>query len=109
MKNFTEFKKDIERDLMLQIIMHMKRHTLTTKKAQKLAQEFLPTLKNSTIETFLDDLSKLSYNYKEIRDVFMKYAQQYEDTIVTERLEKMSHLIAENDIEKAVQVGRGQA
>jgi hypothetical protein len=108
MNTIATYKTNIQRDLLYQVILHMKRQELSTPSAQRLAQEFLLTLKSTTIEEFLDELAKLARKYKEIDEVFTHYAKDFEETVVNERLMRMSQLIASNDIEMALKAGRGE-
>lgn len=109
MNTITTYKTNVQRDLLYQVILHMRRHELSDQSAQSLAQEFLPTLKSETIETFLDELAKLARKYKEVEEVFMHYAKEFEKTVVNDRLIKMSQLIAKNEIDMALKAGRGEA
>lgn len=107
MQNIKTFKSHVQRDLLFQIINNMKRERLSSSEAQMLAKDFLPLLESNSVEEMLSSLSLLSKSYKEVAEVFYIYANEYEKTIVPQKLEEMSKYIAQNDIESAIIIAKG--
>ncbi len=107
MQNLKTFKSHVQRDLLFQIINNMKRERLKSNDAQMLAKDFLPLLESNSVEEMLSSLALLSKNYTEVAEVFVIYAQEYEKTVVPQKLEEISERIAQNDIEGAIKIAKG--
>ncbi|HRN96135.1 MAG TPA: hypothetical protein PLD54_01675 [Candidatus Levybacteria bacterium] len=87
MKNFEEFKKDIERELMVKIIMGLRYGKISQSKAETLAQEYLELMEVSNTDELFTNMSKLIERYSEMLEVYLKTATEY----FTQRKEELLH------------------
>lgn len=104
---FERFVSDVERDLLFQIIVHMKHREMTGEEAQKVAKEFLTLLPVVDKEDLLKKLGILSQAHKGAREVFLKYAAPSEEEQRLIKIQTMSEHIKNGDIEKAITVAKG--
>lgn len=79
MKQFNDFKKDIERELMIKIIIGLRHGNISQAKAQRLAQEYLSVTNAENSEELFTNMGKLVEKYSEILEVYLKTANEYFD------------------------------
>ncbi len=79
MKQFQEFKQDIERELMIKIIIGLRHGKISQSRAQKLAQEYLNLTNASNADELFNNMSKIIERYSEILEVYIKTATEYFD------------------------------
>lgn len=77
MKQFNDFKRDIERELMIKIIIGLRHGKISQAKAQKLAQEYLVIMKAVNSDELFTNMGKLVGMYSEILEVYLKTANEY--------------------------------
>ncbi len=77
MKNFETYKKDIERELMVKIIMGLRHGSLSQKKAQTIAQEYLVLMSAKNTDELFECMGKLIEKYAEMLEVYIKTASEY--------------------------------
>lgn len=106
-QDIKTFKSHVQRDLLFQIINNMKRERLSSNEAQMLAKDFLPLLESNSVEEILSSLALLSKSYKEVAEVFYIYADEYEKTVIPQKLNAISKYLAENNIEMALSIAKG--
>lgn len=75
-----EFKimiSHVKRDILYQIILNMKQYEISKEEAQRLAVDFLAVMPIKDAQDLIKKLRILGKSYKEIRTVFIKYANEY--------------------------------
>jgi hypothetical protein len=107
-KNLEKFTKDVERDLLVNILVSIRHKRMTKTQAIKLSKSFLEGFPFKDFESLLSALVVLSREFSEARKVYVKYAGKFFETKDKEKLETMRFYIGKNDYEKAILVGRGQ-
>jgi hypothetical protein len=108
MKNFNEFKKDIERELMIKIIMGLRYGKISQQKAEVLAKEYLELMSVSNTDELFTDMSKLIEKYSEILDVYIKTATEYFSQKKEELLRTGRHYMQQEQYDHAVSALKGQ-
>lgn len=79
---------------MFCLIFNMKKGRISSKRAQRVAQEFLSVLTNEgTVEGFMTSLSKKAEFYPEIREAFLKVALDYEKETVNEKIGNVRNIL----------------
>lgn len=94
---YKKLQNNFERELLFQIITKIRRAQISSIRARKIAQAFLPALKSKDAETFIGILNKLCYGYPEMLEAYIKAVKEYEDEKVTEGLVK-----ARTNIKRAI-------
>ncbi len=105
--DMTTIVRNVKRDLLFHIILHMRHYKITMEDAQSLAKEFLETLPVSTIEGLLLSLHTLAKTYEQARIVYIKYALPYYEEQKRYILTSVPPLIQRGDIEKAIALLKG--
>jgi hypothetical protein len=108
MKNLEELIKDVERDLLVNILVSLKHKRMTKAQSIKLSKLFLTGFPIKDFESLFSALSTLSRDYSEARKVYVKHAVNYFDFKDKEKLENMRFYIGKKDYEKAILTGKGQ-
>lgn len=77
MKNFQDFKNDIERELMVKIIMGLRYGSISQVKAQNLAQEYLTIMTAVNTDELFSNMGKIIEKYSEVLEIYLKTAAEY--------------------------------
>lgn len=99
--------RDVEKQLLLEILSNLDRNKITGEQAQKQAKEFLSLLPFQDQKDLLDKLFKLSQANIEAVGVYLKYAKPIQDAEKEKQLELISMHIKNGEIEHAISVAKG--
>ena len=105
--NVPSVVDSVEKDLLVEIVANLKRNQLDPAKAQALAKEFLSLLPPKDFSSMVDMLKNLSSQYKEARDVYIKYVAIQEKMSDQNKASQMAQHIASGNIEKAIEIAKG--
>ncbi len=94
---YKKLQNNFERELLFQIITRIRRGQISSLRARRIAQAFLPVLKNEDPENFITTLNKLCYGYPEMLEAYIKAVKEYEDEEVMEGL-----VLARTHIKRAI-------
>lgn len=104
---FEQYKKDIKRDILFYIILHVKRDELSVADAQHLAATFLGILEVQSLSEFLVELKELGEYYSEALAVYVKYGKKYDIEKGTFLVDSVLPYIHQQDIETALTLLKG--
>src|SRR3989344_6531744 len=99
--------KEVEKDLLLEIVKNLDQNKITPDQAQLQAKEFLALLPIQDKKDLLDKLYKLSQTNLETKGVYLNYARSYDEEERHKKLELMSQHIKKGEIEHALTVAKG--
>lgn len=105
MKEINELVKDIERDLLINIILSLRHKRMTKKEAKKLSASYLKGFPFRDSEDLFLSLRVLSDKFREARKVYIKYAVDYYDLKDKKILSEMRFYMNTNEIDKAIMKG----
>lgn len=108
MKNFEQFKKDVERELMVKIIMGLRHGRISQRKAEILAQEYLQISSVSNTDELFRQMSQLIEQYSEMLEVYLKTATEYFSQRKEELLNAGRYYMQQAQIENAVYALQGR-
>lgn len=77
MKTLKDYKNDIERELMVKVILGLRHGNITKEKAQDIATEYLKLRESTDIEQLFSNMSRLFNEYSEVLEVYLKTASKY--------------------------------
>ena len=77
MKNFDEFKKDVEREIMIKIIIGLRYGKISQKKAEVLAQEYTRLMQLTSADELFSQMAHIITQYTEMLEVYLKVASEY--------------------------------
>src|SRR5258708_3355472 len=80
---------DVEKDLLYQIMLHLRQRKISKEQSQQLAKDFLALLPVQDKKELLDKLYKLGEHNPEAKEVYLKYATPYFEE---ERLKKLQEM-----------------
>ena len=98
---------EVEKDLLAEIVENLKRNQLDQVKAQALAKEFLVLLPPKDFSDMVRILKSLSTEYREARDVYVKYEAIQQELNDQNKATLMAQHIASGNIEKAIEIAKG--
>jgi hypothetical protein len=107
MKNFEEYKKDIERELMVKIIMGLRYGKISHQKAEQLAQEYSQIMSAQNAEELFAQLSARIEYFTEMLEVYLTSATEYFAQKKEELLEAGRSYMKISDYENAVYALKG--
>jgi hypothetical protein len=108
MKNLIEYKKDVERELMIKIIIGLRHGTISETKAEYLAKEYTSLMNIESVDEFFSNLAQRVNKYTEILDVYIRSANEH-FTHKTEELLKNGRIFIKNaQYDQAVIALRGE-
>jgi hypothetical protein len=90
-----ELIKQIERELLYQIIFSLQNSETSVEEAKNLANDFLAELPISSEEEMYQKLSKLGEKYDEARKVFLKHGVPLEEKKTQEKIAQLQKSIEE--------------
>ncbi len=106
MKELKDLMKDVERDLLIGIVISVKHKRLTLKESEKIAKEFIEE-KTEDYEKLFKKLFEMGKKYKIVRKIYVKYAPEYEYMKKERDLKIMRNYIEEKDYESAIEFVKG--
>ena len=104
--NFSDYVKDVERDLINHIITNMKHREIALEEEKKLATEFLNLLPMTDKEDLLNKLNNLGQKYEEVREVYADFIAPHEEEKRQKMLHAMREHIKSGNIEQAIAVAK---
>jgi hypothetical protein len=107
MKNLTELVKDIERDLVINIVIGVRHKRLTLKESKDLSKSFMASFPFRNYNELFEMLYELSLRYKAARKVYVKYFPEFENEEKEKILMNMRNFIKTNDYENAIKAAKG--
>lgn len=99
--------KQVEKELLLEIVKNLDGNKITPVQAQLQAKEFLSLLPIQDKKDLLDKLYKLSQTNLETKGVYLNYARSMDEEERHKKLELMSQHIQKGEIEHALNVAKG--
>lgn len=102
-----KFERDVERDLLFQILRNMRRQEISLDEAQRLAQEFLSLLPVNDKYELLKKLNELGQDYSEAEATYLKYALPLEEEKRTQALQSVTEHLRSGNIEQAIAAVKG--
>jgi hypothetical protein len=108
MKNFSEYKKDIERELMIKIIIGLRHGKITERKAEELAKEYMSLVSVQSTEELFRGLSQKIEKHSEILEVYLKTATEYFGQKKDEYLQKGREYMKKSQYDHAVHALKGE-
>lgn len=99
--------EEIEKDLLKHIVENMEQGKITVEKSQQLAKEFLGLLPVVDKQDLLNKLNVLGKSYPEAQAVYLDLALPYEEEQRQQKLQKMSEMIKQGNIEQAIATAKG--
>lgn len=87
--DYKTLKTNFQRELLVQIVLKLKRKEISTKYVQRIAQIIVPLKKLPTLEEFLKEVALNSTRSPEIRDAYITTLKGYEDIVKDERLKEV--------------------
>lgn len=104
---FQIFKKDMQRDLLIHIVVSLKHGGMSHGAAKNLSQEIVEVFKNTKETPVYEAFFKISKKHPEIMDIFIKNANAYEQRKRIEDVPAIISFIEQNDIDNALRVAKG--
>lgn len=82
---YKKLQTTFERELIFEIVMNLRKGTLSYEGSKRIAKAFMPVIKNQTAEDFIKSLMVLCRYFPEITDAFIKAYGEFEkeDTALT--------------------------
>ena len=106
-KRFQIFKKDMQRDLFIHIVVSLKHGGISHGLAKSLSQKIIEVFKNTKEAQIYEAFFEISKKHPEIMDIFIKNANAYENRKRMEDIPAIISFIEQNDIENALRVVKG--
>lgn len=106
MKDLKTLIKDVERDMVIGIVVSVKHKRLTLKESEKIAKEFIE-YKYETYDDLFKNLFEMGKKYKSVRKIYVKYAPEFEYMKKERDLKIMRGYIEERDYESAIEFAKG--
>lgn len=105
---YKQLQTNFERELLLHLVLGLRRERISNERSKKIASEFLKILRaETTVDGFRDKLSKISQFYPEIREAFLTTFEDYEKDLKNVRLQQASEYIKNGEIDLALKAARG--
>lgn len=102
-----EYIEEVERDLLKVIVDNMEHRGMTLEQAHLLAKEFLTLLPPADKKDLLHKLKGFSKEHPETKPVVNNFNRIYQLTKDQETLEQMRQHLQKGNIEKAIEVAKG--
>lgn len=87
--DYKTVQNNFQRELMVQIILKLKRKEISTSYARRIAQIVVPLKKLPTVEDFFKEITLNYTKSNEIRDAYLTTLKGYEDFVKDERLKEV--------------------
>lgn len=105
--DLNEVVKDVEKQLLLEIVKNLDQNKITPEQAQNQAKEFIALLPIQDKKDLLDKLFKLAQTNLEVKGVYLNYARSFDEEERHKKLDLMSEHIKKGEIEHALTVAKG--
>ncbi len=102
----TDLTKQVEKDLLLEIMVHLKESKISMDEAQHLAKDFLSVLPIQDKQDLLQKMKQLGEKYEEAQSVFLKYAKPEEEDERNRKLEAIAAHLRVGDLQKALDAAK---
>lgn len=99
--------RDIKQDLLVEVIVDMKKTELSLDQARQLAKDFLGILPPVNKEELIQKLGSLGKLYKEVRTIFIKYAKLFDEEKRTYLREQAHRFLEKRNISYALLAVKG--
>ena len=106
-KRFQVFKKDMQRDLLIHIVVSLKHGGISHSLAKNLSQKIIEVFKNTKEAQIYEAFFEISKKHPQIMDIFIKNANAYENRKRIEDVPAIISFIEQNDIDNALRVAKG--
>jgi hypothetical protein len=106
MKDLKGVVKDVERDLLINIVLSVRHKRMTKAQAKKLSKSYLTSFPFNDFDSLFESLKNLSKSSREARKVYVKYAQDYYDSKDKVTLSEMRFYLNKKDLNNAILAGR---
>ena len=106
-KNLEQYIIDIQRELLSKLILSLNTMQTTMERAQSLAQEFLGRLPVNSRQEIISVLKTVCFKYPEVLDVYLKYANEYDQEKANLFYEQAASSARGGDVEKALSYIKG--
>ena len=108
MKSLERTIKDVERDLVINMVLGIRHGRINLKEARSLSKSFMTSFPFQDYKSLFETLYMLSNKYKEVRKVYIKYFPEFENEQREIILTNMRKFMKINDFENAIKVARGE-
>ena len=106
-KRFQVFKKDMQRDLLVHIVVRVRNGTITFEMAQNMSREIIDAFTKTTEPSIYEALYGIAKKHPGIADIFIKNANTYEKKKLTDDIPAIISFIKQNDIDNALRIAKG--
>lgn len=106
MKDLKLLIKDVERDLVINLILGVRHGRIGKREAIFVSRSFMASFPFQNYEALFRVLNVLSDKYKEVRKVYIKYFPEYQSEKREKTLERMREFMRNNDIENAIKAAK---
>lgn len=107
MNELNTLIKDVERDLVVKLVLGVKYGRIDLKEARNIAREFMAEHPYKNKEDLFEQLYIMSEKYNQVRKVYVKHVFEFEDEKRQNRLEIMRNYMKNNEYKNAVNVAKG--
>lgn len=107
MKDLKTLTKDVERDLVINIVIGVRHGRLSMKEAKVISRKFMASFPFGDYEQLFETLYVLSNKFRVVRKVYIKYFPNYENEEREKILINMRNFMKVNDFENAVKTAKG--
>ena len=107
MKDLNELIKDVERDLVINLTLGLRRKKINKIEARNIAKEFMSGFVYKDKKDLFMKLNELSDKYRLVRKIYIKYACIYENEKNEETIKLMRSYMKQNDFENAIRTAKG--
>jgi hypothetical protein len=106
MKQFEDFVKEVERDLVIGLTVSNRSKKITLDEAKVISKDFVSSFPFENYEDLFGKLLILSNKHRIIRKVYVKHAPGYFEAKKEFVLKNFRQALKENDLDKALNVSR---
>jgi hypothetical protein len=106
-RKVQQFVKDIEKELLVQVISNLDQKTITDDKAQKLAKDFIALLPVKSKKILVIKMRNLAHSYKEVAKVYFDIAESIYKEERSRKSKIASRYIAQGDLDRAIRIVKG--
>lgn len=103
-ERLKKYTRDVKREIMMHLILRLRRFETNLQNAQYLSQAILAIFPVENTKELFKKLSKLSQYHKEVRKAFIKYANQYFEEEKKEALKVIPPFIKKGELSEAVKI-----
>jgi hypothetical protein len=108
MKSLDEFVKDVERDLVIGLVLATRYKKISKKEARDIARDFISKIPFKDHEQVFEKIYEMSDRYWVVRKIYIKYAIGFEKEKDEYMLKEVRDFMKISDFENAIKKGRGR-